>query len=260
MKFGYLLMLFFLNYSVWGEDAEKIYAVMITGKDLYHRPFAELAIQSFHEQTYPNKELVIINDGEYSLKEYESDSVKEIRLDKKYNLGALRNIGLSFIPENQVWIQWDDDDWRHPDLIAKQYEIMIKNSADLCSLESQVRYAFGKNTAWLSSGGVAESTIMCRKKEGVLYDSESKKGEDTYFYLKYIGLYKSVFFKNPSHYYLRFIHGHNTWDENHFELSKKCQDEWKINSEEAAYLRSILKRYHEALSSLSLLTSDKHKF
>ena len=49
--------------------SEKIYGVMVTGKDAKHEHLARQSVKSFIEQTYSNKKLLIINDGEYSLKD-----------------------------------------------------------------------------------------------------------------------------------------------------------------------------------------------
>ena len=40
---------------------EKITAVMVTGKNAEHESFARLSVQSFLDQTYSNKKLLIIN-------------------------------------------------------------------------------------------------------------------------------------------------------------------------------------------------------
>lgn len=94
----------FLFVHCFCEGQEKIYAIMITGKDAYHYSLAKLSICSFLEQTYPNKYLIIINDGSYSLKGFEKKNlIKEVRLEDKYPLGTLRNVGLQQIPENAVW-------------------------------------------------------------------------------------------------------------------------------------------------------------
>ena len=41
------------------KKTETIYAVMITGKDDFHKKLAERSIQSFLEQTYPDRKSVV---------------------------------------------------------------------------------------------------------------------------------------------------------------------------------------------------------
>lgn len=109
-----------------GKSPPLVVGVMITGKDRLHHQLALLAIESFFNQTYPAKALVIVNDGQYRLhKEVAADHrpcVLEIGLqpDPKRLLGELRNIGSQAVPVGMTWVQWDDDDWRHPSLLARQ--------------------------------------------------------------------------------------------------------------------------------------------
>lgn len=242
MKAHYLLILLATSFSLVAQEGyEKIYAIMITGKDTYHEKLARCGVLSFLFQTYPNKHLIVINDGEYSL-DCNSEEITEVKLEKKYVLGALRNIGLQQVPEHALWIQWDDDDWRHPSLIEEQYNFLKAHDADLCSLKNQLQYAFRINSAWGVTRPWIEGTILCRKKNDVWYP-EKKLSEDTVFYDSYCKKYKSVVWNNPIYYYLRFIHGHNSWHDNHFNLSKKNSNEWLISKVAQEYLSEILPYY-----------------
>lgn len=225
------------------KNAEKIYAVMITGKDLFHKALAERSIESFLQQTYPNKHLIIVNDGDYSFGNLNSDIITEIKLDKKYVLGALRNIGFQHIPEDAIYIQWDDDDWHHPELMEKQYKYMTARRADGCILRHEVVYCFKNNIAWISAprAGVM-GTIMCKRKSNVFYP-ELIKSEDNVFLKEYKKKYKLVVWRNPAYYYLRFVHGHNTWDEQHFRLNRFTDNEWRISGADAKYLVKIVPSY-----------------
>ena len=232
------------------KKTETIYAVMITGKDDFHKKLAERSIQSFLEQTYPNKHLIIVNDGNYSLGYINKELITEIKLDKKYVLGALRNIGIKQIPENGIYFQWDDDDWHHPDIMKKQYEYMQKNSADGCILLSQVMYCFKINAAWISTrkhGNGIEGTIMCKKKEDIFYP-EDAKSEDSVFLKDFKKKYKLIVWDNPAFYYLRFVHGHNTWDEEHFKLKNFEKNQWLISQEAINYLSQIVPLYQDIKS------------
>lgn len=245
---GFLLHVFFVGVGantvdVTDKKTEKIYAVMITGKDDFHKNLAEKSIQSFLQQTYPNKHLIIVNDGDYSLGHLNKELITEIKLDKKHILGVLRNIGISYIPENGIYFQWDDDDWHHPDIMEKQYKFMKKKSADACILIKQVVYCFKINSAWITSrsSGI-EGTVMCRKKRDILYP-EAAKSEDSVFLKNYKKKYKLVKWDNPEYYYLRFVHGHNTWDDNHFKLERFKEGEWLISKEAMEYLAEVVPLY-----------------
>ena len=201
---------------------------------------AEKSIRSFLQQTYPNKQLIIINDGTYTFKELKEKNITEIKLNKKYILGELRNMGLKEIPENGIYLQWDDDDWHHPEIMRKQYEYMKSQSADACLLKNQVQYFFNYNVARIASNRIG--TIMCKKKKAISYPTIAKS-EDEYFFKQYTEQYHVVTWNNPEFYYIRFIHGHNTWDEEHFHLKSK-PNTWSISQTARKYLSTVLPLYN----------------
>lgn len=223
---------------LWGVE-ERIYGVMITGKDHYHHPFALCSVRSFLEQTYPNKHLLIINDGEQSFDGFDKELVTEIKLKEKKVLGALRNIALDALPENALWIQWDDDDWHHPKAIEEQYRYLVEQGADLCCMRAQIQYSFQIDSAWEVNRSI-EGTILSRKKGDMFYP-EIAKGEDTGYIQRFRKKYPIAKWENPPHYYIRFIHGHNTWHEDHFGLRFRAKHKWDIENTE--YLREVLRNY-----------------
>ena len=235
--------IFFLLLSLRLFANEMVYGVMITGKDVYHYDLALRSILSFVSQSYENKRLIIINDGEYDFKKITNTSVTEINLKKKLSLGELRNIGLDQLPENAVWIQWDDDDWHHHELIEKQYEFMKQSNVDLTLLKSQVQYAFSKDAAWVKTK-LNPGTIMCRNKKELRYPLW-KKREDSKFYHLYNSAYSTKIWENSPFLYIRMIHGHNTWSDHHFKLDKRVTGARKIDNASIDYLKDVIRIYKE---------------
>ncbi len=222
--------------------SEKIIAIMVTGKCPERRALAELAARSFLEQTYPNKELLIINDGQESWGKIVSPEIREVRVAEKCTLGRLRNIGLECLEEDAVWVQWDDDDFHHPLAMQEQYRILAETRASACCMRSQIQYALKKNAAW-EMHGLIPGTIMCRKKKEILYP-EIARDEDMEFLKQYLR-YGVIPWNNPAHYYIRLIHEYNTWEEDHFRLEERKCGEWELQSEEKKYLESLLPHYLE---------------
>jgi glycosyltransferase involved in cell wall biosynthesis len=226
-----------------------VYAMMVTGKDAYHRPFATNAIISFLAQTYGNRHLVIVNDGDY---EFEvagiaADRILQIQVDRKLRLGALRNLALDRIPPQAVWVQWDDDDWHHPALIAEQHDVLTSRGVDACFLRRQIKYAFARNAAWsdMYPGGFA-GTLMTRNFPEVRYPDVARS-EDSAYGFAIQQRYRHCDWDNPAEYYIRFIHGHNTWPDSHFALASRQPNEWRMSLESADYLRSTLPLYEQAI-------------
>ncbi len=233
-----------VNFS---ESGEPIFAVMITGTPTRSH-FAKNSILSFLAQTYPNKYLIIINDGDYSfdVKGIPSDRIRQVQLQTKEILGTLRNKAFEYIPANAVFIQWDDDDWHAPKIIAEQYAVLQEHEVDTCLLGNQIKYAIPKNSAWDDTTpsyyhGFA-GTIMMRHKMDLRYPAWPRH-EDSEFFLTFLRRhYTHIRWHNPSHYYIRFIHDHNT--STHFQLSERKENEWLFSTKASRYLKEILELYN----------------
>jgi len=100
-----------------------------------NRPhFAEVVAAQFDAQTWPNKELVIIDSSEDGgiLKDTASTYV---RAEPGSPVGAVRNIGLEHAGNG--WLMWfDDDDWRHPELAERLLAYAESCDAPMAGLRS----------------------------------------------------------------------------------------------------------------------------
>lgn len=83
--------------------------------------FARQALRMWEAQTYPNRELIVI-DEEFASSlggvELPAGVVREV-LRSKLNIGAKRNLACS-MAAGEIIVHWDDDDLSHPDRIAEQ--------------------------------------------------------------------------------------------------------------------------------------------
>jgi glycosyltransferase involved in cell wall biosynthesis len=109
--------------------------------------FAKRSIRCFADQTYPNKELVIVNEGptEYQHQiesTLEGLSARVIWLKGKYTLGELRNISI-YAASGDVICQWDDDDFCYPTRLTAQYSRMQRANACASYFTNQLHYYFG---------------------------------------------------------------------------------------------------------------------
>lgn len=219
-------------------NTERIYGILVTGKYSERKPLALVAIDNFFNQTYPNKHLIIINtDNEKYNEEY--DEVTEILVNQgKKKLGDLRNMGLDQIKKGDLWVQWDDDDYKSPELLEKQYNKLKEKNGDYIVLKNQIRYSFKKHTAKVQKQNVIHGTIM-GYKSGIKYPSQ-KKGEDTQFLNRVSNKKKLVKFDNKPELYIRNIHFHNTWGDDHFNLKN-----WPKNTLRGydSIINSMLKEY-----------------
>src|SRR5699024_6036024 len=116
----------------------KVSCLMVTAdrKQLMRR-----SVRCFQNQTYPNKELIVIDDGKQDLDELldplPSHQLSYVKLAScpENNLGKLRNRSLKEA-NGDFLIQWDDDDWYHPERIAIQSRILMEGYDACCLSEA----------------------------------------------------------------------------------------------------------------------------
>src|SRR5690606_30534279 len=86
---------------------------------------ARRAIACFLAQTWPHRELVIVDDGDRSYDDlvasYDDPRIRYVRLPSSpsQRLGALRNASQD-LARGEYRVQWDDDEWYHPERIERQ--------------------------------------------------------------------------------------------------------------------------------------------
>lgn len=89
------------------------------------RKWLPLAIQCFQQQTYPNRELLILADGE-SVKDLVPDDerIRLIGLSGNPQIGAKRNMACA-MANGELIAHWDDDDWSAPERLADQVKRLM---------------------------------------------------------------------------------------------------------------------------------------
>jgi glycosyltransferase involved in cell wall biosynthesis len=209
---------------------------------------AERAVQCFCNQTWANKELLIIDDGDddYTamLQPYRAQA--EIRYDRvgsapRLLLGGLRNLSLER-SRGEYCTQWDDDEWYHPQRIESQMNALASEDS-----ASVLRYTL----MHIDQPGLSEHPYrtglrrgtpgtLLHRRSAVRYPNQGK-GEDSR-YLQHIRRGQSVAIMGTefSHLFIRCYHGQNTWDRRHFIERLWYTSRDKIEYVRARYLRGDL--------------------
>lgn len=101
------------------------------------REFVPHAIRYFIRQAYPNKELIIIDDGIDSIRDLLPDAlnIKYYRLAEKITLGEKLNMACEYAV-SPIIAQWDDDDWYAPRRLTYQIDELIKNQTSICGINN----------------------------------------------------------------------------------------------------------------------------
>jgi glycosyltransferase involved in cell wall biosynthesis len=185
---------------------------------------ARRAIECLARQTWPNLELVIVDDGEEDyrpmLEEFEGRvSIQHHRIKKKDDvfLGGLRNISLDKA-DGEFCMQWDDDEYYHPDRVEKQMRYLLENKLDAVVLRFALMHLdvpeFVNNPYRIDGIDGIPGTILHRKSS-VRYPNQ-RRSEDTRYMEGIAGQGKLGAMESGSHLFIRCFHGNNTWDRKHF--------------------------------------------
>lgn len=113
------------------------------------RKFVPLALQYFLRQDYPNKELIVIDDGTDPVGDLIPDdaSINYHRLEKKRSLGEKLNLACE-LARGDVIVHWDDDDWYGSSRISYQVDGLQTANAEVCGMNALLYFNISTNTAY----------------------------------------------------------------------------------------------------------------
>ncbi len=187
------------------------------------RALCRRAVRCYQAQTYPNKELVVVDDGAEDLAPVlaalPAHEVTYVKLKKKpgHVLGHLRNVALD-AAEGELLTQWDDDDWYHPERVARQAHL-LQQGYDACTLAGALmhldtrRFFYHPYIGLLKDG--VPGTIMHRRDAAIRYP-EMRRAEDTAYLKAWMAKRYAKLPADEAHLFIRCFHGDNTWEQKHF--------------------------------------------
>jgi glycosyltransferase involved in cell wall biosynthesis len=137
------------------------------------RAFVAQAIAQFLAQDYPDRELIVVDDGDDAVADLlpadgRIRSIRLIRLDRRATIGAKRNIACE-AAAGDVIVHWDDDDWMADWRLTYQVTALAEHAADVCGLARVYFYESAARRGWVYAyppGGnpwVAGGTLCYRK-------------------------------------------------------------------------------------------------
>lgn len=150
------------------------------------------AVESFHRQTYPNKELIIFNNYPSMDIVYDHPDVRVTNYKEDiYSIGACRNEGNKYAKGEYV-CTWDDDDISLPKRLSEQYNnlrVIQKNFSDrfplMCGTTVGAMYS-ESNVILKSMKHFMSSTLISRQ---YLIDNPYPlvDNDDQYMWYKMVG-------------------------------------------------------------------------
>jgi glycosyltransferase involved in cell wall biosynthesis len=138
------------------------------------RRFVPQALEHFRRQDYPNRELIIIDDGQDAIGDL-SDGLPNVRylhLPTRASIGAKRNLACQHA-QGEIIAHWDDDDWYSSDRLRYQVAPILAGKADITGLENAFVLELPTGEFWtvnpqlhqqLFIGNVHGGTLVYRKE------------------------------------------------------------------------------------------------
>jgi glycosyltransferase involved in cell wall biosynthesis len=153
------------------------------------RAFFQTALDLFMRQTYAERELIIVDDGDDLVSDLivgpVADYVTYTSLKPRRTIGEKRNIACE-MARGDLLCHFDDDDWQHPERIARQVNNLGHH--DLTGLDTELylraadrtawRYTFPQSSPKYAIGNSFLYTRECWQKRKFAHRDQ---GEDTHF-------------------------------------------------------------------------------
>ena len=203
---------------------------------------ARRALLCLRNQTWPNLDLVIVDDGEESYEslvaEFEDDfpiHYHRMKPNPELKLGGLRNLSED-LAEGEYLVQWDDDEWFHPDRISYQMETLREQNLDAVILRWTLVHLDSPefvNHPYRSGLVRGVPGTILHRRTSARYPNW-RRHEDAVFRRRVkrrgrLGIATG----GHAHLFIRCFHGTNTWDEKHF--TERLHYTWR---DKLRYLRA----------------------
>lgn len=159
---------------------------LVSALMIIHRPrMVELAraIACFQKQTYPYKELIIINNASTQFEASGIDieaqpNVFMVDTPQKFPTGLARNYAIS-ASNGQILAQFDMDCWHHPKRLEAQIATMAENQATVCMLSRAITFSFNSGRAgyWKNEKDIILNSMVYTRPATIDYPPVEKNEE-----------------------------------------------------------------------------------
>jgi glycosyltransferase involved in cell wall biosynthesis len=206
------------------------------------------AVWCFQHQSYPQRELVVVNDEDDGTREYLAslgdERIRYLRPERAgLTLGELRNFGVTQARGDYV-AQWDDDDWHHPDRLSIQLLSLEQAEADLCLLERWIlawperqQFLWSKRRPW-------EGTLLGRRAKLPPYPPLAL-GEDSALVEECQQRQLKLTVLDRPDLYICTVHGRNNHPAEHFAHHVFNDPTGRLETDEVA---DVLKKLRQGLT------------
>lgn len=151
-------------------------------------PIADVkaCIASFKAQTYPYKELIIINNchSQFAASElniHAQQNVFIIDTPIKLTAGMARNHGIA-AANGRILAQFDCNYLHHPQRLESQIFGLVSNEAELCYLTSTLKYSLvsGRASRFKNAKSLILNSMLMIRSKGIDYPNVEKNEEKAF--------------------------------------------------------------------------------
>jgi glycosyltransferase involved in cell wall biosynthesis len=169
----------------------------------------------FQRQDYPNRELIILDDGTDPVRDLVPDDlrIRYYLIDGKLTVGHKRNLACQEAV-GEIILHWDDDDWASDRRLSYQVESLISSRSEICGLDRIYFFDLDSAQAWeyvyKGEGNWIYGGTLCYTKEFWSRNPfpDLDIGEDNHFVLNNPGA--KVLRLVDNRFFLGLIHRGNT--------------------------------------------------
>jgi len=187
------------------------------------RSFVPIALRSFLNQDYPNRELIIVDDGAEPVEDLTDGipNVHYLRLSTRTSIGAKRNLACQRA-RGGIIAHWDDDDWYSPDRLRYQAVPILSGQADMTGLENAFVMQLPGGDFWTTQPelhrkmfveDVHGGTLVYRRElldQGIRYP-EISLAEDAWLLQRAVKAGKRLIRLSNPGVFIYVRHGRNAW-------------------------------------------------
>jgi glycosyltransferase involved in cell wall biosynthesis len=193
------------------------------------RRFVPQAFDCFLRQDYPERELIVVDDGTDPVKDLmpKDPRIRYIVQNKKLTIGSKRNLACEEA-NGEIVVHWDDDDWHARHRLRYQVMYLTRRQADICGSNKLLYYSLVTKELWLYEFPLIEKIwlaggSLCYTKSFWQENpfDDTNHGEDTRFVWK--KRLKNAVILPDFKFYVATIHPGNTSPKS---LSSSCWKRW----------------------------------
>jgi glycosyltransferase involved in cell wall biosynthesis len=182
---------------------------------------ARLAVGCFRRQSWPRKELVVLDESADDrlrtwIASLADPRIRVFRVPSGATLGELRNRATDLAAGDFI-CQWDDDDLQHPARLEIAFAAMAATRTSTSLLAHEMIWMPLRKRLGISTARPRphENTLLTRRDVAPRYPALDR-GEDTPAVDRVLETEPAVLIALPQ-LYMYVVHGRNTWDADHTE-------------------------------------------